>query len=85
MDLLIKLADGKILTDIYCKYTDSHQYLHHDSCHERYINFCQTLQLKRICSQKSDIDSHVKVLKNWFSKRVYPEKVISEEANRALR
>ena len=49
------------------------------------ISFSQTLQLKRICSQKSDLDSHVKELKNWFSKRGYPAKVISDQVNRALR
>ena len=49
------------------------------------ISFSQTLQLKRICSQKSNLDSHVKELKNWFSKRGYPAKVISDQVNRALR
>ena len=28
LDLVIKLTDGKIVTDLYCKPTDSHQYLH---------------------------------------------------------
>ena len=41
--------------------------------------------LKRICSQKSNIHSHVKELNNWFSKRTYPEKIISEQINWALR
>ena len=89
LDLVIKLTDGKIITDLYCKPTDSHQYLHYDSCHAEHIKrsiiFSQTLRLKRICSQKSDLDSHVKELKNWFSKRGYPAKVISEQVNRALR
>ena len=89
LDLVIKLTDGKIITDLYCKPTDSHQYLHYDSCHAEHIKrsiiFSQTLRLKRICSQKSDLDSHVKELKNWFNKRSYPAKVISEQVNRALR
>ena len=46
----------------------SHQYFHYDSCHAEHIKrsiiFSQTLRLKRICSQKSDLDSHVKELKN---------------------
>ena len=85
LDLVIKLTDGKIVTDFYCKPTD----LHYDSCHAEHIKrsiiFSQTLQLKKICSQKSDLDSHVKERKNWFSKRGYPVKVISEQVNRALR
>ena len=47
--------------------------------------FNQTLRLKRICSPKSDLDSHGKELKNWFSKRDYPPKRISEQVKRALR
>ena len=89
LDLVIKLTDCKIVTDLYCKSTDSHQYLRYDSCHadhiKRSITFSQTLRLKRICSQKSDLDSHLKELKNWFSKRSYPAKVINEQVNRALR
>ena len=56
------------------KSTDSHQYLHYDSCHaehvKRSIAFSQTLGLKKICSQKYDLDSHVKELKNCFNKNV---------------
>ena len=89
LDLVIELTDGKIVTDLYCKSTDSHQYLHYDSCYAEHIKrsiiFSQTLRLKRICSPKSDLDSHVKELKNWFSKRDYPPKRISEQVNRALR
>ena len=67
LDLVIKLTDGKIVTDLYCKSTDSHQYLHYDSCHAEHIKrsivFSQTLRLKRICSQESDLNSPVKELK----------------------
>ena len=52
LDLVIKLTDGKIVTDLYCKSTDSHQYLHYESCHTEHIKrsiiFSQTLCLKRI-------------------------------------
>ena len=89
LDLVIKLADGKIVTDLYCKSTDTHQYLHYDSCHAEHIKrsivFSQTLRLKRICSQKSDLNSHVKELKSWFSKRGYPDRIVTEQVNRALR
>ena len=47
LDLVIKLTDGKIVTDLYCKSADSHQYLHYDSCHAEHIKrsiiFSQTL------------------------------------------
>ena len=47
--------------------------------------FIQTLWLKRICSQKNDLDAHVKEPKSWFSQKRYPAKVISEQVNTALR
>ena len=56
IDLVIKLKDGKIFTDLYCKSTDSHQCLHYDSCHAEHIKrsiiFSQTFQLKRFALKK---------------------------------
>ena len=52
---------------------------------KRSIIFSQTLRLTRICSQKSDLNSLVKELKNWVSKRGYPARIISRQVNRALR
>ena len=55
--LVMKLVVGKIVIDLYCKSTDSHQYLYYDSCHTEHINrsivFCQTFQLKKISSQNN--------------------------------
>ena len=79
----------KLLLIFYCKSTDSLQYLHYDSYYTEHIKrsivFSQTLRLKRICSQKSDLGSHVKELKNWFSKSGHLAKVISKEVNRVSR
>ena len=56
LDLVIKLTDGKIFTDLYCKSADGHQCLHYDSCHAEHIKrsiiFSQTLQLKRFALKK---------------------------------
>ena len=50
------------------------------SCHadhiKRSIIFSQTLRLKRICSEKNDINMHVEDLKTWLRKRVYPDYLI---------
>ena len=66
LHLVIKLTDGKIVTDLYCKSTDSHQYLHYDSCDAEHIKrsivFSKILWLTRICSQKSDLRSWAKCL-----------------------
>ena len=73
LDLFIKVTDGKSVTDLFCKSMNSHQYLLYDSRHAEHIKrstqqfFNQTLQLSRICSQKSD--SQLKELKSWFGKK----------------
>ena len=33
LDVLVKKQDTKLMTDIYYKSTDTHQYLHFNSCH----------------------------------------------------
>ena len=37
LDLVIKLTDDKIVTDLSWKPTDSYQYLHYDSCHTEHL------------------------------------------------
>ena len=68
--MVIKIKEGEIITDIYCKTTDDNQYLHYDLCHidhiKRSIIFSQTLRLKRICSEKKDLNTHVEDLTKWF-------------------
>ena len=56
LDSVIKITDGKIITDLYCKSTDSHRYLHYDLCHAEHIKrsiiFSQTIQLKEFAHKK---------------------------------
>ena len=89
LDVAIKIKEGRIITDLYCKPRDGHQYLHYDSCHadlmKRLIIFSQTLQLKRVCSEKYDLNVHVEDLKIWFCKRRYPGNLIKEQVENALR
>ena len=55
LDLVSKLTDRKIVTDLYWKPTDSYQYLHYDSCHAEHIKtsiiFSQTLIKKDLPSK----------------------------------
>ena len=87
--MVIKIKEGRIITDLYCKPTDGHQYLHYDSCHidhiKRLVIFSQTLRLKRICSEKNDFDVHVEDLETWFRKRGYPDYLVKEQVEKALR
>ena len=63
LDVVIKIKEGKITTNLSCKPTDGHQYLHYDSCNAEHIKrsivFSQTLRLKRISSEKNNLDSNV--------------------------
>ena len=88
LDVVIKIKEGRLITDLYCKPTDGHQDLHYDSCHadhiKRSIIFNQKLRLNRICYGKNDFNVHVEDLKIWFHKRVYPDYLIKEQVERAL-
>ena len=68
---------------------DGHQYLHYDSCSADHIKrstiFSQTLRLKRICSEKNDLNVHIEDLKTWFRKRGYPDYFIKELIEKAIR
>ena len=81
VDIVIK--EGKITTNLFCKPTDGHQYLHYDSCHAEHIKrsivFSQTLRRKRIRPERNDLDSNVENLKEWFRKRSYPEQLIKNQ------
>ena len=89
LDVVIKIKEGRIFTDLYCKPMDGHQYLHYDSCHTYYIKnsiiFSQTLQLKRICSEKNDLNVHVEDLKTLFRKREYPDYLIKKQVEKEPR
>ena len=54
LDVIVKIQEGEFVTDVYCKSTDGHQYLHFDSCHTSHmktsIDYSQALRMKRICS-----------------------------------
>ena len=67
LDVIAKIQLGEFVTDLYCKSTDEHQYLHFDSCHASHtktsIVYSQTLRMKRICSRKSDLIVNVNKLR----------------------
>ena len=86
--MVIKIKEGRIITYLYCKPTDGHQYLHYDSCHadhiKRSIIFSQTLRLKRICSEKNDLNVDVEDLQIWSRKRDVLSIVLRSKLKRPL-
>ena len=89
LDLVIKIKDGKLSTGLYSNPVDSHQYLHYNSCHgehrKRSIIYSQNLRLRRICSGKKYLKSHVNDLKGWFLRRCYPQRIVEEQVDSAFK
>ena len=58
LDLQVDIVHGKLITSLFVKPTDRHQYLHYLSSHpehtKRSIIYSQTLRLKRLCSLEKD-------------------------------
>ena len=77
LDVLISIKDNKIRTDIYCKSTDTPQYLDSILCHpshvKKQIPYGQALRVRRICNSDEIFDKILKELKCYFVKRGFKE------------
>ena len=86
MDVSVSIVDNKIETDLYCKPTDCHQFLHFNSAHpfhnKKSIVYSQGLRIKRLCSSPVAFEKHLESLRSWFCKRGYPQKVVDEQLKR---
>ena len=87
MELNVLIIEGKIISDLYFKPTDCHQYLSFSSCHPYHVKkgiiFGQALRVKRICSSTEDFEKHMTSMKTWFLERDYPTDLIDEQMCRA--
>ena len=70
LDVIIKIKEGRVTDDCYCKRIDGHQYFYYNSYYadhaKRSIIFSKTLQLKRICSEKNNPNVQIEALKKWL-------------------
>ena len=84
---IIKRVDGTLLTDLYCKPTDSHNYLLYSSEHPRHllkgIPYSQFLRVKRIFSEDTDFLRNAYMLAGHFIRRGYPRPLILNSLERA--
>ena len=59
VDVSVYQKDGALQTDLYCKLTDTHQFLDFRSCHrfvyKKSIPYEQAIQMKIICSNEKKI------------------------------
>ena len=87
LDVQVIRVDDKLVTDLFVKPTDTHQYLHASSCHvyhtKKAIPYSQALRLNRICSESSFFDLRCDQLALWLKERGYSDKLIRKEIMRA--
>ena len=64
-------------TDLYCKPTDTHQYLHKESCQpwhtKKAVPYGQALRIRRICSEDGNFQERSEELVGWLTNRGYEE------------
>ena len=90
LDTTVHLTpEGTLYTDLYCKPTDSHNYLRYDSAHPQHCKTSlpnsQFLRLRRICSRLEDFDRNASMLASHFIRRGYPMALVEEALIRVRR
>ena len=80
--MTVKIVDGQLVTDLYCKPTDSHSYLQCSSSHPQRgkdsIPYSKFLSVRRISTKVEDFDKIVLVLIMHFLRKGYPMKLLEE-------
>lgn len=80
LDLLIWIDEGKVITRLFRKPTDGHQYLHWHSNHptslKKSIPYSQLLRIRRNCSRDADYEKEAELLLTRFRNREYPEDIL---------
>jgi hypothetical protein len=89
LDMSVKLKNDKTETDLYCKETDSHNYLLYSSAHplacKNSIPYSQFLRVRKICTNLCDFDKHATILGAHFRRRGYPEPLLERAVLKARR
>ena len=87
LDIIIYIENHKLLTDVYYKPTDTHQYLHFKSCHPRHtIHNIPYAQARRLCTIIDDVnrkEQKLNEMKQFFLDQGYPGKLIEDGIKKA--
>ena len=87
LDVQVIVREGKLITDLHVKQTDSHQYLDPSSCHPchctKLIPYSQALRINRICSENISFDVWYNELEEWLIKRNYNRTVARKQILKA--
>ena len=89
LDITIMIEpDNSISTTLFCKPTDSHNYLLYSSEHPRHIlkgiPYSQFLRVRRICSKIADFKKNAFMLSTHFIRRGYPKTLVLSSLKRSL-
>ena len=86
LDVRVVKEGKEIITDLFTKPTDTHQLLHHSSCHpghtKRGIPYSQALRIRRICSEDQFFDKRVGELRGWLFNRGYKEGEVDQQIDK---
>lgn len=87
LDILVKKTEGRIITDIYYKSTDTHQYLDFRSSHpshtKRNIPFCLARRVCTIVADETLRDRRLDELQKYLELQRYPLNLIRAGINKA--
>lgn len=88
LDVLVKLYNNMITTDIFCKSTDSHNYLNFHSSHTKHIKlnipFNLASRLVTIVSDSDILNLRLSELEVFLTAQGYPKTVISNGIQKAI-
>ena len=87
LDVQVSVGKGGLLTtDLFCKPTDTHQFLHRKSCHpwhtRKAIPYSQALRYRRICSEDRQLKDRLDKLAGWLNDSEYEESLVNEQIDR---
>ncbi|XP_037774196.1 uncharacterized protein LOC119570599 [Penaeus monodon] len=87
LDTMVYLdAEGKVQTSVYHKPSNTHQYLHFQSCHppslKRSLPYSQALRIKRIVSEPHKLEEALKDMVSFFTKRGYCKRTLGSALKR---
>ena len=79
----MKIVDDQLETNLYCKPTHCHMYLHADSDYpvhtERAVLYGLGVRIKRICTKTDQYEKHKTVLLDRFQRRGYKRRDVKEQ------
>ena len=87
LDLVIKIENGRLKTDLFIKPSNLQLYLNYDSNHpepcKTGLVYSQALRVVERCTDVQDANCHLSNLREKFIERKYPEKLVEEQIDRA--